>query len=60
MVTSAQFRFNACRNAYLFLYGRNENQSEAATFAGCLSAMEASGKLTDGIAAIVHASDFCL
>lgn len=59
MVNSIDFRYRACRLAFLFLYGRAEFSSEAATFNGCLVAFQTTGTIQAALASVAKDPAFC-
>ena len=59
LVASDAFKFNQCRMAFKFLYGRPENQCEAATFDKCVTALETTKTIQSAVAAIAKDASFC-
>lgn len=59
LVESTDYRVNACRLAFSFLYGRPENTCEATIFDRCLDAFAKDGKMTSAVAAIAKDPSFC-
>ncbi len=59
LVESENFRFNACRLAFKFLYGRTENACESNVFDACVDAFTATGKIQSAIASIAKDPSFC-
>lgn len=59
MVESEAYLFNACRTAFSYLYGRNENQCEASLFDSCVDAFKASGMIQTALATIAKDPSFC-
>jgi hypothetical protein len=59
LVNSEQFQFRACRLAFKFLYGRDENVCEAPVFDKCVDELKASGKIQNAVAAVAKDSTFC-
>lgn len=60
LVDSDAFRFNQCRNVFKFLYGREENQCEAAVFDACVDALAQKKTLRSAVAAVAKDPSFCL
>ncbi|MEO8800562.1 MAG: hypothetical protein ABI551_21895 [Polyangiaceae bacterium] len=58
LVNSDSFKFNTCRLAFNYLYGRNETSCEGDVFDKCMTAF-ASGKLQDAVAAVATDPTFC-
>lgn len=59
LVASENFKFNACRLAMGFLYGRDENTCEAKVFDACVDAFTAKGTMTAAVATIAKDPTFC-
>jgi hypothetical protein len=59
LVASENFKFNQCRLAFQFLYGRPENTCEATVFDKCVDAFVKDGTIQSGIAAIAKDPTFC-
>lgn len=59
MVNSEAFSFNACRLAFSFVYGRNENQCEAELFDKCIDEFKKTEQIQSAITAIVKDPSFC-
>jgi hypothetical protein len=59
LVGSDSFRFNTCRLAFRFLYGRPETKVEADIFDQCMSAFAADGKIETAVASIAADPTFC-
>jgi hypothetical protein len=59
MVKSDQFKFRACRIAFNFLYGRNENECEAPLFDKCVDEFTAKGTIQAAIATVAKDPGFC-
>lgn len=59
MVNSTEFSFRACRLASEFVYGRAEFKCEGQVFDRCVTAFNATGKITSAIAAIAKDPSFC-
>lgn len=58
-VASPNFKFNACRIAFDFLYGRKENACESTIFDACVASFEKSGMIQDAIATVAKDPTFC-
>ena len=59
LVKSDDFRFQSCRLAFKFLYGRAETTCEAPVFDKCVDAFDAKGTMKAAIAAIATDPTFC-
>lgn len=59
LVGSVNFRFRACRLAFQYLYGRDENQCEAAQFDACMAAFEETGIIQDALEVVATDPSFC-
>jgi hypothetical protein len=60
LVASENFKFNACRLSFQFLYGRKESTCEGTVFDKCIDAFNASGgTIQSAIAAIAKDPTFC-
>jgi hypothetical protein len=59
LVDNDAFKVNACRMAFKFLYGRQENACEGALFDKCVDALGAQGTIQAGLSAIAKDSSFC-
>lgn len=59
LVESENFRFNVCRLAFTFLYGRDEYTCEADVFDKCVDAFKAQGTMRSAIAAIAKDATYC-
>jgi hypothetical protein len=65
MVDSTAYRFNACRTAFAYLYGRAEGTCDGPAFDACVAAFAADdaaardGRIQDAIAANATDADFC-
>lgn len=59
MVNSIDFRFNACRLAAEFVYGRAEYKCEGPAFDACMAAFPSNGDIRDAVAAYATHSTFC-
>ena len=59
LVESENFKFNACRLAFQFLYGRAESTCEGQVFDKCMDAFAAAGTIQSAISAIAKDSSFC-
>jgi hypothetical protein len=59
MVNSMDFRFNVCRTAMEFLYGRSEFKCEGPVFDSCMTQFAAMGTMQSAVAAIAKDQSFC-
>lgn len=59
LVNSEHFRFQQCRLAWRYLYGRNEHTSESAVFDECMRSFAQSGSIRDALSAIAKHKGFC-
>jgi hypothetical protein len=59
MVSSTDFRFNVCRTAMEFLYGRGEFKCEGPVFDACMSAFEATPTMQAAVSSIARHATFC-
>jgi hypothetical protein len=59
LVASENFKFNACRLAFTYLYGREENTCEGTVFDKCRDAFEAAGTMQSAVAAIAKDPSYC-
>lgn len=59
LVASENFRFNACRLAFTFLYGRSEYTCEADVFDKCVDAFTTQGTMQAALAAIAKDATYC-
>lgn len=59
LVNSDAYRFNACRLAFKFLYGRPENKCEAPAFDKCVAEFSAKTTIQSAIAAVAKDVSFC-
>lgn len=59
MVSSEDFRFNACRLAFKFVYGRSEYSCEGAVFDRCMDEFKQYGTIQSAIAAVSKDPSFC-
>jgi hypothetical protein len=59
LVDSEDFRFNACRLAFKFLYGREETTCEAPIFDKCVDAFKATGTMQAAITAVAKDPTYC-
>src|SRR5262249_13950747 len=59
LVESESFKFNVCRLAFQFLYGRPENACESKTFDSCIEKFTNQGTMRSAVAAIVKDKSFC-
>lgn len=59
LVESEAFLFHSCRLAFQYVYGRRESACEGELFDRCIDAFKVSGKMQDGLAALLEAPQFC-
>ncbi len=59
LVDSEDFRFNACRLAFNFLYGRPEYSCEGAVFDRCMDAFSMYGTIQSAIQTVATDASFC-
>jgi hypothetical protein len=59
LVNSDSWRFQQCRNVFLFLEGRPENQCEAPLFDMCVDALVQKKTVRAAVAAVAKDSGFC-
>jgi hypothetical protein len=59
LVASENFKFNTCRLAFQFLYGRPENTCEGQVFDKCVDAFAATGTMQAAVASIAKDPTFC-
>ncbi|CAN5924244.1 hypothetical protein BH11MYX4_BH11MYX4_19950 [soil metagenome] len=59
LVDSDAWRFNQCRTAFKFLYGRPENMCEAKTFDACVDALANQKTIQSAVAAVAKDASFC-
>ena len=59
LVDSDAWRFNQCRKVFQFLYGRDENQCESATFDACVDALNGPKTIQAAVAAVAKDPLFC-
>jgi hypothetical protein len=59
LVSSDSFKFRACRLAFLYLYGRAENQCEAPVFDQCVQAFTQAGTIQSALATVAKDPSFC-
>ncbi len=59
LVTSTEHKFNTCRLAFEFAYGRAEATCEAALFDACIDAYTASGDIRDALRTITKDPGYC-
>lgn len=59
LVNSTDHRFEACRLATEFLYGRAEFRCEGPVFDRCMAAFSASGTMQSALSAIARDTSFC-
>jgi hypothetical protein len=59
LVASTNFRFNATRLAFKYLYGRPETTCEGAVFDKAVAAFDTKGSIKDALATIAKDPTFC-
>lgn len=59
LVASENFKFNTCRLAFEFLYGRPENACEAKVFDKCTAEFTSKQTITAALAAVAKDPTFC-
>jgi hypothetical protein len=59
LVDSDAFKFAQCRNVFLFLYGRPENQCEAPMFDACVTALETTKTIRAAVSVVAKDPSFC-
>jgi hypothetical protein len=59
LVESEAFRFNTCRMAFQYLYGRRENRCEGPAFDRCMTDFKTHGTMQSALAAVVKDPTFC-
>lgn len=59
LVDSPAWKFSQCRNVFKFVYGRPENQCEAALFDKCVDALDEGKTIRAAVAAVVKDPSFC-
>ncbi|MFL5318498.1 MAG: hypothetical protein ACJ790_02505 [Myxococcaceae bacterium] len=59
LVNSTDFQFRACRLAFNFLYGRDENTCEGPIFDRCMDAFALDGKIQSAITSVATDASFC-
>lgn len=59
LVASDNFKFNACRLAFKFLYGRSETTCEGPVFDRCMDAFANDGSMQSALSAIATDATFC-
>lgn len=59
LVASDPWKFAQCRNVFLFLYGRPENQCEAPAFDACVGALEQQKTIRAAVAVVAKDPSFC-
>lgn len=59
LVASENFRFNACRLGFEFLYGRPESTCEGQVFDKCVDAFTQTGTIQAALSAIAKDASFC-
>ena len=56
---STAFKFNTCRLAFKFLYGRAENVCESKIFDACVDEFAAKGTIQSALAVVAKDQSFC-
>jgi hypothetical protein len=59
LVASDQFKFNACRLAFKFLYGRAESPCESPLFDRCFDTFSKTGKIQDAVSVVATDPTYC-
>jgi hypothetical protein len=59
LVDSDAWRFAQCRDVFLFLYGRAENQCEAKVFDACVDALSTQKTIRAAVSAVAKDPSFC-
>jgi hypothetical protein len=59
LVESTNFKVNACRLAFKYLYGRPENTCEAQVFEKCVDSFTKDQTMQSAIAAVAKDPSFC-
>src|SRR5262249_50375961 len=59
MVNSTDFKFNTCRLAMGFLYGRAEFKCEGPVFDKCMAAFSSTGMMQSALSAVAKDSAYC-
>jgi hypothetical protein len=59
LVASQDFKFRACRVAFLYLYGRAENSCEGAIFDRCMQAFNQDGMIQSALSVVAKDPSFC-
>lgn len=59
LVANEAFDVHACRLAYRYLYGRNENGCEGPVFDACVDAFKKDKKITSALAVVAKDPTFC-
>jgi hypothetical protein len=59
MVNSEAFKFNVCRTAFQFLYGRAEATCEGPVFDSCMQAFNGAGTMQSALLAVAKHPSFC-
>jgi hypothetical protein len=60
LLASVDYKFFACRLAFSYLYGRDENTCEGPLFDKCIDAFSADGKIQSALLAIAKDPTYCL
>lgn len=59
LVESDNFKFNSCRLAFKFLYGRAETTCEGPVFDKCMDAFSAAGTMQSALSTVAKDAAFC-
>jgi hypothetical protein len=59
LVASENFSFNACRVAFKFMNGREDNTCEGVLIDQCIDAFKAAGTMQSAVAVVAKAQSFC-
>jgi len=59
LVASENYKVNACRLAFKFLYGRNENTCESAVFEKCVDTFTKDQTIQSALATVAKDATFC-
>ncbi len=59
VISSTAFKFNTCRLAFKFLYGRTENVCESKVFDACVDEFAAKGTIQSALAVVAKDQSFC-
>lgn len=59
LVATEEFKINACRMAFNYLYGRNENSCESAVFDRCVDAFTKDQTMQSALSVVAKDATFC-